>query len=71
LKIRYGTDRYGFFMTEQLRFVVSHPFAKNANGWGPGHFLNYEIVLVVSQVPKCEGPGAPRVCGVVHNELRG
>ena len=34
LRLRYASLR----MTTLLRVVLSHPFAKNANGWGTQNF---------------------------------
>jgi hypothetical protein len=56
-------------MNRQVRFVVSHPFAKNAKGWGTEHFLVRSIFekpgrirVVISQVSKSR-PGVPNLAG--------
>src|ERR1039458_2708871 len=40
--------------TQSFEFIISHPSTKNVEGWG-----TQTLVFDDSQVPKCEGPGAP------------
>ena len=52
----------------RLRVVVTHPSRKNKGAARVGHPVLWVVEsgwlgVVVSQIPKCEGPGAPSFVG--------
>ena len=53
--------RHASLFTAGVEGVLSHPSGKNKNVARMGHPAGTLDGLMLSQVPKCEGPGAPRI----------